>query len=163
MVKAPITQARRASGKRPMSSSTAALSPLIGRWKVTIRWSPATHKIAGGPRVVTAEARGSWLKDGAALDFQLGSAHWLLGGDDDSGEYVALYSDARPVSRLCQMSLTSTHWKMWRDEPKFRQRFEARIQKGGRKMVAHWDKAERGQGWARDFDLTFVRMRRAST
>ena len=145
----------RPDGNLPHSAKR--LARLVGRWDVTIRWSEATHRLVGGPREVEAEADVSWLKEGRFLHYQLGPAHWIMGGDDDSAEYVALYADERPVSRIYRMTLNRGLWRFWRDSPGFRQPFEGRIGGNGRRIVAHWDKAENEERWVRDFDMDFVR------
>ena len=50
-------------------------------------------------------------------------AHWMIGRDDTSGAFSALYADSRGVSRLYEMSFAEDLWKMWRAAPGFHQRF----------------------------------------
>jgi hypothetical protein len=136
------------------------LLPLVGRWSVTLRWSEETHKLVGGPREVEAEAGISWLNEGGVLHYQMGPAHWFIGGDEDHREYGVLYTDQRPVSRVCRMTFARGVWRIWRDAPGFRQRFEGRLRQRGRRIEAHWDKSVNGRSWVRDFDMVFVRRSR---
>ena len=58
---------------------------------------------------------------------------------------------------MYHMSFEKGVWRIWRDAPGFRQRFEGRLQQKGRKIVAHWDKAEGKGPWTLDFDMVFRR------
>jgi hypothetical protein len=150
----------RSSGRRAESKLPAhiqRLSRLVGSWKVTIRWSVATHQLVGGPREIEFPVEINWLDSGPWLHYRFGAAHWLIGGDEDDPEFVVLYTDDRPAPRLYQMTFERDVWKIWRDAPGFRQRFEGKITEKGRTIVAHWDKAEGNKSWARDFDLVFRR------
>src|SRR5256885_13618913 len=54
------------------------------------------------------------------------------------------------------MTLDEGLWRLWRDEPDpFPQRFEGRIEDGGRTIAGRWEKALDGTTWAIDFDLTY--------
>lgn len=98
-----------------------------------------------------------WGLAGAFLYYQIGPARWVMAGDDGSGEYVAAYTDDRPVSRIYRMTLERCQWRIWRDPPGLRQRIEGRIGDGVRRIVARWDENESGGPRVRDFDLEFVR------
>jgi hypothetical protein len=146
------------AGRSTLPSAIRALERLVGRWNVTIRWSRATHRLVGGPREFVAEVEIAWLDPRGVLRYQLGPSHWFIGGDESSGEFVALYTDDRPVSRVYRMTLNRGLWRVWRDAPGFRQRFEGRLRDHDRRIDAHWDKSEGGKRWARDFDMVFVRQ-----
>ena len=135
-----------------------SLNKLIGNWSVTIRWSEETHKLIGGPKELEAEAKISLMKEeGGFLHYQMGPAHWIIGGDESSKAFVALYSDERLISHVYKMSFVRGVWKIWRDAPKFRQRFEGHVRANGRRIDARWEKSEDGKVWLHDFDMTFVR------
>jgi hypothetical protein len=140
-----------------LSPSMARLLPLVGAWNVTIRWSEEAHKLAGGPPEVTTKADISWLDSGGVLHYRIGPSHWLIGQDGPDDDYIVLYTDERRVSRVYRMSFGRGVWRIWRDAPEFRQRFEGRLQQGGRRIVARWDKAEGKKPWALDFDMIFNR------
>jgi len=55
------------------------------------------------------------------------------------------------------MSMSDGTWKLWRDGQPFPQRFTARIEDDGRRMVAQWEKAEDGTNYTIDFHLTYIR------
>jgi len=132
------------------------LNKLIGNWSFTIRWSEETHKLVGGPKEVVAEAKISMMKEGGFLHYQIGPAHWIIGGDESSPEFIVLYGDERLISRVYRMSFAHGFWKIWRDAPKFRQRFQGHF-RTNRRIDAYWDKSEDGKSWVRDFDMIFVR------
>jgi len=134
------------------------LNKLIGTWNVTLKWSEETHKLVGGPKEVEAEAKISPMKEeGGFLHYQMGPAHWIIGGDESSKEFIVLYSDDRLISRVYRMSFARGVWKIWRDAPKFHQRFEGLVKSNGRRIDARWEKSEDGKIWVHDFDMTFVR------
>ena len=140
-----------------LSPPMRKLSPLVGTWDVTIRWSEATHRLAGGPREVKTRAKFSWLDRGGVLHYQIGPSHWLIARDQTDEQYTILYTDERRVSRIYHMSFARGVWKIWRSAPGFRQRFEGRLDGTGRTIVAKWDKAEGRKPWALDFDMVFRR------
>ena len=133
------------------------LGHLVGTWNVKLRWSEATHRLVGGPIEVDMVIKIQWLDASPWIHYWMGPAHWLIGGDEGRQEFVVLYTDGRPSPRVYRMTFNRGLWKIWRDAPGFRQRFEGRLTKNGRRIEARWDKAEGRKGWARDFDLTFVR------
>jgi hypothetical protein len=89
----------------------------------------------------------------------MGPSHWLIGADENDQKYTVLYTDGRFVSRVYQMSFARGVWRIWRDAPNFRQRFEGKSRENGRRIDAFWDKAEGKKSWVRDFDMTFVKRR----
>jgi hypothetical protein len=146
----------------PSNPSLKLLGVFAGDWNTEIRWSAATHALAGGPATVRGTAQFYWIEDGHFLVQRLGGqggppqARWVFGRDDASGEYSALYSDARGVSRVYRMALEGGVWKIWRDTPGFRQRFEATV-KGDAAIEGRWDKSTDGATWEHDFDIAFAR------
>ncbi len=69
-----------------------------------------------------------------------------------------LYSDARGVSRVLQMSLSNGVWKMWRNAPGFLQRFTGSFSNNGNTITGYWEKSGDGSNWERDFDLTYTKI-----
>jgi hypothetical protein len=140
----------------------AGLQPLIGRWAVEIVWSDETHKLVGGPSRIKGVAGFEWCDGGRFLRHTIGAgdappAHWMIGRDENSGEFTALYADSRGVSRVYTMSLAGDVWKIWRSAPGFHQRFAGRIGSDQRSIVAQWEKSANGADWQVDFDLTFTK------
>jgi hypothetical protein len=147
----------------PSNPALEPLQVLSGPWEAEIRWSPKTHKLVGGPATVRVATRFEWIEGGHFLVQHQGGAdgppqaRWLIGRDETSGEYCALYADARGVSRVYRMSLEDGVWRLWRDAPGFNQRFEGRLSGDGRTIDAHWDRSADGEAWERDFDLKYVK------
>jgi hypothetical protein len=56
------------------------------------------------------------------------------------------------------MTFEDRLWRIWRDAVGFKQRFEGRLSLDGRVIEAHWEKSPDGKTWARDFDLTYVKV-----
>jgi hypothetical protein len=133
------------------------LERLVGSWTVNLRWSPSTHKLVGGPREIELPVEFGWLDSTPWLQYRFGPARWLIGGDEADRQFVVLYTDDRPALRVYRMTLERNIWKIWRNAPGFRQRFEGRLLANDRKIVAHWDKAEGTKPWTLDFDLVFRR------
>jgi hypothetical protein len=157
-------KAKRSATNQAPTPALVTLCLLAGSWECEIRWSDETHKLVGGPALVRGAARFEWIEDGHFLVMRFGgdgapAARWLIGRDETSGLYGVLYSDARGVSRLYQMSLTGRVWRMWRDAPHFRQRFEGRISRDGRSIKARWEKSVDGSTWQHDFDIRYAKTR----
>jgi hypothetical protein len=146
----------------PTNPALSVLQPLIGSWTTSIAWSEKTHKLVGGPRSVETPVSFAWASSGSFLVHISGGggapvAHWMIGRDDTSGAFSALYADDRGVSRLYEMSFAGDLWKMWRAAPGFHQRFAGRISPDGNAIEACWEKSEDGSNWERDFDLIYTK------
>lgn len=55
------------------------------------------------------------------------------------------------------MGFASDTLTMWRDDPEFCQRFEARISADRRSLHGRWEKRTPGSEWEHDFDITDTR------
>src|SRR5579884_2420400 len=137
------------------------LSFLVGRWNAEL----SNAAFINGKSDI--EVNIGWVKDGSALSIEQGSkdnlfghAVWIVGRDDEDDNYRVLYSDARGVSRVYYMSFSGSVWKIWRDiNPEFEQRFEGRIDKDGKTIIATWEKShDGGKTWEKDFDMTYTRL-----
>ncbi len=49
-------------------------------------------------------------------------------------------------------------WRMWREAPKFNQRFIGHIKDGGNTVEGQWEFSEDGESWKVDFDLTYRKV-----
>jgi hypothetical protein len=133
------------------------LEPLVGEWRV-LATAP------GGQPLGEGRASFAWHESGGHLiartSFGVPGAPnslCIIGCDAANGTYVQLYSDDRGVSRVYDMSISASTWKLWRHGQPFPQRFTASIEDGGRRMVAQWEKAEDGTTYTTDFHLTYLR------
>jgi hypothetical protein len=101
-----------------------------------------------------------WVEDGAFPVMRQGKqATWLIGRDEGAKGYIVFYFDDRGVSRIYQMSLKDKVWKMWRDSPKFSQRYEARFSRDKKTIAAFWEKSFDGKKWEHDFDMRYTKLR----
>src|ERR1700749_489560 len=97
------------------SHALSVLEPLIGAWTMRITWWEKTHKLVGGPRTIESPAQFEWMLDGRFLHQTAGAsgapvAHWMIGRDDTSGAFSALYADDRGVSRIYEMEFADGLW-----------------------------------------------------
>ena len=143
----------------------AALEPLatlVGEWVVEL--SNASFLPTPSDAVRT-QVSIEWAEEGACLAMRTGDraagppwALWLIGRDGADESYTALYFDDRGVSRVYAMSLAGDEWRIWRDDPDFRQRFVGRLSLDGRADAATWEKSVDGCAWEHDFDMTYTRL-----
>src|SRR5580700_3169428 len=119
---------------------------LVGDW--TIKLSNASF-LPDPNQKINFSVTYDWKADGAVIAVQQGSAEaeppqvatWIIGRDEDSDSYTVLYADNRGVSRVYQMSYKDSIWKMWRNNPKFSQRFEGKVSKNRKTIDAKWEKS----------------------
>jgi hypothetical protein len=144
----------------PANPALKPLQPLVGAWHSEIRWSKETHKLVGGPELVRGRVTFEWLEDGHFLIQRMGdAARWVIGRDDTSKLDGVLYADSRGVSRLYEMSLSNSVWKIWRKARGFHQRFTGRFSHDGRTITASWKRSVDGTSWHHDFDVTFTKTK----
>lgn len=128
-----------------------ALGLLVGEWELELAFpNDPSSKVQG-------KATFTWLEGNAFVILRLGDSSWIMGPDESSEEFSVLYHDGRGVSRVYQMSLDSSTWKMWRDSPGFSQRFEGTFGGDKNSIAAHWEKSTDGSTWEYDFDMTYTR------
>lgn len=145
------------------ASALSELAPLVGTWRLVL-WG-GSFLPDPQERVDAGLVRWAWIEDGAVLAMHQGgddhappAARMLIGCDQDEDHYTVLYSDARGVSRVYRMSFGSGHWRLWRDNPSFAQRFEATLSDDGSRLTGHWEKAVDGGPWEHDFNLEYTRL-----
>ena len=138
-----------------------ALTPfgvLVGEWD-TVGSHPAL------PDTLHGRASFEWIEGGAFLmmhsdvdEPSVPSAIAILGSDDVKDEYFMVYFDERGVSRKYEMSLRGGLWKIWRDAPKFSQRFTGTFADEGRTIIGVWELCEDDVNWRRDLEMTYTRI-----
>lgn len=133
---------------------------LVGDWDMTLSNAPFLEEgqtASGILEVRPVEAgRLLVLRQLAAPDHGAG-ATWVVGRDESSPSFTVLYADGRGVSRVYGMSVSETAWSLWRDDPEFSQRFDARISADHTRIEGRWEKRSAGGPWEHDFDLTYSR------
>lgn len=144
------------------------LDAFVGEWEMTM--SIDGQALPGGRTTF------DWIEDGAFLvyrgeagDTSEMSAEMvensplptvsIIGVDDSSEQYTMLYSDARGVFRVYQMTLSEGEWELWREAPVFSQRFTGTFNDDGNTITGSWEKSEDGTDWEHDFDLTYTKVR----
>jgi hypothetical protein len=147
-----------------MHSKLAPLEPLIGEWNM--------EAVVEGETVMRGSSTFAWSDQGEFLvqtaDGEATTDLWeghlpfptvaITGADDTLGSYSVLYSDARDVVRIYEMSVDGRVIKQWRHAPEFHQRFTATIGDDGSRIDARWERSEDGEEWALDFELTYTRV-----
>lgn len=140
-----------------------ALEILVGDWDMVL--SNASF-LPSSSATVTGHVAFEWLEGGAFLVMYMGDkppgtpdAIWLIGRDESTPDYIALYYDARKVSRVYEMSFSEGTWMMWRNSPGFSQRFEGKISQDGNTITARWEKSSNDSIWEHDFDVTYSKVR----
>ena len=135
------------------------LEPLVGEWTFQATW-PDGEPWPGGGRVAF-----EWHASGAHL-VERGTAELpeapdnlsIIGCDAANGTYFQLYSDARGVCRVYEMSIGNGEWKLWRDGEPFSQRFTATLSDDGNTITGRWEIAEDGANYTTDFNLVYRRV-----
>jgi hypothetical protein len=145
----------------------ARLDALVGEWDVTAL-------IDGNP-MSGGRARFEWIEGGAFLrqyaDAEIPESappEWrenapfpvtsVIGLDDSAEQFTMLYSDARDVFRVYEMTLRDRVWKQWRRAPGFNQRFTGRFSDDGNTIDAAWEFSEDGETWRLDFELIYTQQ-----
>lgn len=138
-----------------------ALQPLrvlVGTWQTTIR-----HRLLPGS-TFNGRTIFEWIEGGAFLrmytevdhpDFPVGLA--VISRDDAREGYVMLQFDSRGESRIYEMSLDGTIWKMWRDAPGFAQRTVCTISADGKTINCVGELAEGSSTFVRDIEITYTK------
>jgi hypothetical protein len=133
------------------------LNRLVGEWEV--------EAVQGGQSLGTARCSFTWIADGGLL-LQRG---WIEGAEPPPGTpfpnaqvigydvaselFTWLYWDARPMSRAYAMTLADGVWRIWRDAPDFRQRFEGVFSDDGDTITGAWHLNDE-----LDFDIVYRRL-----
>jgi len=139
------------------------LEILIGMWEMEL--SNASF-LPNPSDTMKSKVAFEWLEDAAFLIMRMGDsssksqgAIWLINRDESNSDYKVFYYDDRKVSRIYEMSFAEQVWKLWRQSPGFSQRFEGKINHGGNRILAKWEKSDDGQTWEHDFDVMYTRIK----
>jgi hypothetical protein len=79
----------------------------------------------------------------------------IIGADDSTQQFTMLYSDARDVLRVYQMSVTGDTWTLWRAAPRFHQRYTGQFSADGQTITGRWESSVDGTTWTFDFGLDY--------
>jgi hypothetical protein len=148
----------------PMDQPTAEqalrrLEPLVGEWTVEATWPNGEPWPGGGSVAFEWHASGAHLLERGTADLPEAPDNVsIIGCDAANGTYFQLYSDARGVCRVYEMSIGNGEWKLWREGEPFSQRFTATISDDGNTINGRWEIAEDGTSYTTDFDLIYRRV-----
>jgi len=136
------------------------LDVLVGEWKVEI-----LHPLMPGT-TIRGQVSFEWLAGGYFLLERSSVEHpdfpdglFIIGFDEEAGQYKMHYFDSRGISRVYEMSLTNGVWKVWRDDPDFSQRYIGMFSDDGNTITGNWEISRDGSKWEHDFDLTYRKVR----
>lgn len=140
-----------------------SLDVFVGEWSLSSSFAPDP---AGAPRAVT---RFEWLAGRRFLiqrwevdhpDAPDGLA--VIGLDADGSTLLQHYFDSRGVARVYVMTFARRVWTLERiaSPPDFSQRFVGTFTDDEDTINGEWQICHDGSTWARDFSLTYTRMRR---
>ena len=135
------------------------LEPLVGEWRVAVS-IPGSEPMPG--EALTSfewhQSRAHLVQRSSVDAPQAPDSISIIGCDAANGTYYQLYSDDRGVCRVYGMSLGEGEWKLWREGAPFPQRFTAKFEDDGRRIIGRWEKAEDGTNYTTDFDLIYTRI-----
>lgn len=130
---------------------------LIGEW-TTVGLHPEL------PSPIHGHSSFEWLREDSLLVWHFNwdgdnvpNALSVIGRDDGASSCSLLYSDARGVARIYQMSLEGGVWKMWRDSAGFSQRVSGTISSDGKIITCQGELSRDGTHWEKDLDVTYHR------
>lgn len=146
-------------------------SPVLGRLNALVGTWALTATIEG-KQMAGGRATFDWIEDEAFLRQRAESEvarEWvenspfpvvtIIGLDDSSETFSYIYSDARGVSRIYEMTIEDRVWRIQGQAgPEFFQRFEGVFSDDGDTISARWDSSTDGSEWELDFELTYTRL-----
>jgi len=128
---------------------------LIGTW-----YTEATHPLVDG--VVPGSITFEWLEGGRFLIQRSRNDHELFPdaicviGPPEAGDGLLMeYFDSRGVRRTYGISLDAGMLRMWRDHPRFDQRFSAPLESDA--FEGRWQLAEPPGDWKDDLRVSYRR------
>ncbi len=140
------------------------ISFLVGQWNIKLTNASFLAK----DKIIEFSVSYNWVEDNSAISVWQGdrkakppqSASWIIGRDEASNNYTALYADNRGVSRVYMMSYKNYIWHIWRDNPSFSQRFSGKVSTDKKSIKAKWEKSlDGGKTWDHDFDLYYKKIK----
>lgn len=138
-----------------MTRGLEQLDVLLGEW---VTESKKYSKGRGYTRVAPTED-GKYVRiDSREEDQRFPQSTMIVGSDEARDDCTVLYYDSRGVHRVYKMSVVDDVWNMWREAPRFNQRFIGKIMDGGKTIAGQWELSEDGKNWEVDFDLTYTKV-----
>ena len=130
----------------------------VGDWT-----TEATHS-AFPDTIVRGQVAFEWLEGEKVLIQRVSNDHpdfpdsiSVIGEVD---ERIAMYYfDSRGVHRVYEMALDGDAWKIWRDQPGFRQRSAGTFTDDGDAITWRWELSRDDSTWNDDLAVTWRRIR----
>lgn len=147
-------------------ASLDRLDVLIGRWEMEASFGagyfgPGTPAFTGRGGLTTFE----WLEGRFFLTQRFVNEHpaapsgiSIIGPAAASENFEQHYYDSRGVARTYQMSLEGRVWRLWREAPRFWQRYTGEISEDGTTIKGAWEGSADGREWKHDFALTYIKV-----
>ncbi len=123
------------------------LEPLVGEWRMTAASRPRRRAVAGregGTSFAWHESGAHLVQRTTVQDPGVPDSVSIIGADAANGTFFQLYSDVRGVSRIYELTIADGERKLWRTRKPFPQRFSARFDADGSRIVGRWEKADAG-------------------
>jgi hypothetical protein len=146
-------------------TSLDRLDELIGHWEMEATFEagyfgPGSPAITSGGGQTTFE----WLEGRFFLTQRFVNEHpaapsgvAIIGAGAEPGTFTQHYYDSRGVARVYEMTLDGGIWKLWRQAPRFWQRYTGVISADGTTITGAWEGSADGQDWKHDFGLTYIK------
>ena len=144
--------------KTERSPQLAAFDPLVGEWTFE-----ATHPMFPST-VVHGRMTYAWLEGERFLVQRSSNEHpdfpdsISVIGFADEEELTAHYYDSRGVFRIYRVAMEGDTFRMWRDEPGFRQRMEGTLSEDGATFALTGQLSRDDETWEEDLATTFARV-----
>lgn len=139
-----------------------AFDRLVGEWTFE-----ATHPMVPGT-VVNGRMTYEWLEGERFLIQRSSNDHpdfpdsiSVIGFASE--ELTAHYFDSRGVFRIYRIAMEDDTLRMWRDEPGFSQRSEAKLSRDGRTLALTGQLSRDDETWEEDLSTTYTRVASAAS
>ena len=162
-------QAGAGPGDIPVSrpASLDRFDALVGTWEMEAAFD-AGYFGAGAPAIVNRDGRTTfeWLEGKFFLLQRFATDHpaapsgiAIIGPSEEDDVCLQHYFDSRGVARVYRTTLERRTWTVWREAPRFWQRYTGVISEDGSRIEGAWEGSADGSQWKRDFDLSYVKRR----
>jgi len=143
------------------------LDALVGDWSVEASFAAGYFGPGSPPVTGPGRTTFTWLDGDFFLIQRFTAEHpaaprgiAIIGAAAEPGRFSQHYYDSRGVARVYQMSLDDGVWKVWREAPRFWQRYTGVFADDGNTIKGAWEGSTDGSHWKHDFDLTYTKIGR---
>jgi hypothetical protein len=141
------------------------LEALVGEWEMEALFHEGYFG-TGTPAITNRDGRTTfaWLEGKFFLTQRFVNDHpaapsglALIGPGEDPESLRQHYYDSRGVERVYQTSFDGHTWKVWREAPRFWQRYTGQLSEDGRRIDGAWEGSADGLEWKHDFQLNYIK------